>query len=83
MACKRKPKIVERKLGREGNWGQHWPDTNLIEIDPRLPSKRYLKIAIHELLHAYFPNASETQITRAAAKIANYLWDLRYRRIMK
>lgn len=83
MACKRKPKIVERKLGREGNWGQHWTDTNLIELDPRQTSKRYLVTAVHELLHVYFPDASETRVTKTAAKIANYLWDLRYRRVMK
>lgn len=77
-----RPKIIEKKLGRDGVWGWCYDD-GLIEIDPRQQSKRYLNTIIHEMLHHHFPQTSETEVTRIATIMANVLWKKRYRRIEK
>lgn len=84
MAKRVKISIKERKLGREKAWGQCWKDgIPKIEIDPRLKSRRYLTILIHELLHACCPEMSETEVDRVSARIGKYLWLQRFRRIEK
>jgi hypothetical protein len=74
-------KIVERKLGREGNLGQQIGD--LIEIDPRQNSKEYLDTLIHECLHACFPDLSEQAVVDSANVITDAVWRQNYRRIQK
>jgi hypothetical protein len=82
-------KVVWRKLGREDAWGQaHFdPARPLIEVDPRLGSKRQLEVLCHEVLHiTLFPNdgsaATEKLVDGAAKKLCNTLWQQNYRRVM-
>ena len=79
----RKPRIVHRKLGREGNWGEHWVGTNRIILDPRMKARRYLNTLIHEMLHLYFPDLNERTVTELADKFSRDIWIRRYRRIDK
>ena len=84
MRKKRKlVKIQERKLGKERAWGLCWHGENLIEIDPRQKSKKYLDTLIHELLHYCFPELSETTVSREASRITEGVWRQNYRRISK
>lgn len=57
------------------------PEKNLIGIHPRQSAFSYMETMIHEHLHLFFPNLSETQVTKAAAKTARALWDHNYRKI--
>jgi hypothetical protein len=77
------PQIRERKLGREGNWGQTYSGTREIEIDPRQPARRYLNTLIHELYHLYFPDLNEETVTLIADRVEKIIWDKGYRRIQK
>lgn len=77
----KKPKVIEKPLGRERAWGQQYGRT--IEIDPRQKPKRYLETAIHEMLHVYFRGADETKVTKVAKLMAKTLWKLRFRRLAK
>jgi len=81
MAKAKKLKIIEKKLGRQSAWGLY--DNNLIEIDPRQTSKRYLDTCIHELLHHVDPTLSESKVSKIAGIIANGLWQQNFRRIMR
>jgi hypothetical protein len=76
-------KIVESKLGRSKAWGLYYHGENLIEIDPRMKSKKYLSVLVHELLHHAFPWMSENMVTRSAPKISSGIWAQDYRRISK
>ena len=53
----------------------------LIEIDPRQDSKCYMDTLIHEMLHAYFPEATEHEVEKMATRMANELWKRKFRRI--
>lgn len=84
MPGKRKaPKIVEKKLGRERAWGQSYAGEKMIEIDPRLRSKRRLTVLLHEALHVHFPDMSETAVDKASIFLGNIAWNDGYRRIHK
>lgn len=74
----RKPKVTERKLGRERADGLYHSD-GLIEIDPRLKGKNRLDTLIHEHLHHYFPEMSEDRVEKIATGMANTLWKNRVR----
>lgn len=76
-----KPKVVEKKLGRSGAWGQWKSWLNTIEIDPRLVGKPRLETYIHEFTHKLHPEWSETQVCRESKAMTNFLWALYYRRI--
>ena len=76
-----KPKIQERKLGRERALGQCWQGEGLIEIDPRLKAKPALDTLIHEMLHHYAPDWGETKVRTTATQMADILWRQRFRRI--
>jgi hypothetical protein len=78
---KRPPKIVERKLGREGACGQHEFGTRQIEIDPRQSARERLDTVIHEALHYCHPAMSEAAVTETANAISAALWRDRFRRI--
>jgi len=78
------PKVVYRKLGKEGAWGQAWHCDKhpLIEVDPRLGSKRQMEVLIHEASHLAIPEASESKIDAIGKYICNVLWKQNYRRVM-
>jgi hypothetical protein len=80
-----RPRVRERKLGREKACGLFWAEGRLgmIEIDPRLPAKDRLETVVHECLHNYNRRWSEAKVTKTAADIAKILWRDRYRRIEK
>lgn len=80
----KKPKIVEKKLGREQAYGQvwNWDDENpLIEIDHRLKNQDRLCILTHEALHCAFPGMSEKSVIRAAKLVSSVLWSDNYRKV--
>ena len=77
------PRIKERLLGRERALGQCWQGDGLIEIDPRLKAKAALDTYIHEMLHHYAHDWSETRVSRTASAMAKILWKHRFRRIEK
>jgi len=81
MAKTPKIKVVTRKLGRERAWGQTDGHSGIIEIDPRLKSKKHLEIVIHEALHVLFPDLSETQVLTKSKKLTAVLWGEHYRRV--
>lgn len=74
-------KVVERKLGRERALGQARFDKNLIEIDPRQPSKEYLDTVLHEGLHLIFPELTERKVAAASRKLTRLVWKVGFRRI--
>ncbi len=78
----KKPRIIERKLGRSGCWGFCYWDKNRIEIDVRLKGRMRLRTTLHELLHFVFgPDLPEYKVLSAEKIIGNALWDQKYRRI--
>jgi hypothetical protein len=78
-----KIKVVSRKLGREKAWGQTDSYSGIIEIDPRLKSKKHMEIVIHEALHVLFPMMSETEVLLKSKKLTAVLWSENYRRVHK
>lgn len=74
------PKVVHRKLGREKAWGLAYKHSRVIHIDSRLKGKKYLTICLHELLHIYFPELSETKVDETSKGISEDLWKLKFRR---
>jgi len=75
-----KPKIKEKKLGREMAMGQCYD--GIIEIDPRQTSEEYLDTMIHEMLHHHFPELTEEQVIKISNLMSKSLWNKGYRRIM-
>jgi hypothetical protein len=71
----KKLKIIERKLGRERSWGLHWRKRRLIEIDPRLSARQYLRVLVHELVHHADPKLPEYKVRKMGGIIANNLWN--------
>lgn len=79
-------KIKERKLGRggkKGYYGFSYPETGIIEIDPRLKSRTYLGTIIHEALHIFFPEMSEDKVNDMGNELTKLIWDKNFRRIQK
>ncbi|WP_341837941.1 hypothetical protein WJU16_08755 [Chitinophaga pollutisoli] len=74
-------KVIYKKLGREKAFGLSDYGANTIVIDSRLKGRKHLEEALHESLHVYFPEKSETFITNTARKLANILWRMNYRRV--
>lgn len=79
---KKQPKVIERKLGREGVVGFAYHDENLIEIDPRQNSFDYFETLIHEKLHLQFPKLSENKILALGHDMATFLWEHSYRKVL-
>jgi predicted metalloprotease with PDZ domain len=78
-----KIKVIDKKLGRQRAVGLAWSDAKIIEIDPRQTSKNYLDTLIHELLHVYNPEWSETKVTKTANEMTTIIWKKNYRRIKR
>lgn len=63
---KKRPKIVERKLGREWAWGIATFNSHdrrrspVVEVDPRLSPRRHLEVMTHEALHLALPHLTAT-----------------------
>lgn len=77
------PRVKERLLGRERAVGLCWQGEGLIEVDPRLKAKPALDTLIHEMLHHYAPEWSESKVTKVATQMAGVLWKHRFRRVEK
>lgn len=78
--------INKELLEKHGCVGQCWPgpySEHLIEIDPRQTKKEYLDTLIHEALHELFPRSKERKILHAGTSVANLLWRLGYRQVVK
>ena len=80
---KKKIKVVERPLGREKALGLAWVGEDKIEIDGRVKSKQYLNTLIHEMLHIYNPNWSETRVDQTANEMCSVIWAKNYRRMKR
>ena len=78
-----KIKVIDKLLGRQKAVGQAYSDARIIEIDPRQTSKNYLDTLIHELLHVYAPNWSETKVSKTANEMTDIIWKKNYRRIKR
>jgi len=81
VAAARVPRIRETKLGREGNWGQHWLGTSRIDIDPRQNAKNYLDTLIHEMLHLFFVDLNEDTVKLITKRLVDVIWSKHYRRL--
>ena len=77
-----KVKVVFRKLGKEKAWGQATIGENLIEIDPRLSSRRQLEVLCHEQLHLSMPSLGEKEVDRVGKDLCAVLWAQDYRRVI-
>ena len=83
MANHHKIKVIDKKLGRQKAVGQAYTDARVIEVDPRQKSKNYLDTLIHEMLHVYNPEWSETKVTKTANEMTDIIWSKNYRRIKR
>lgn len=60
----KKPRIVERKLGKEQAWGQAIIHSDkrkapTVEVDTRLSPRRTLEVFCHEALHIALPHLTD------------------------
>lgn len=76
-------RVVEKKLGREGAFGQCYHGENLIEIDPRQTERERLDTLIHEVLHLAKPDLAEDEVIRVANILSKQVWKCGYRRVLK
>jgi hypothetical protein len=74
-------KVIHRKLGKEKADGLAYKEDKEIHIDERLKGKRYILTAMHELIHVYFPELSESKVDKISRGMTNDLWKLKIRRI--
>jgi hypothetical protein len=77
---------VDKKLGREKAWGQYHCDGAVIELDPRLGSRKRLHTLIHELLHhaeSVLGELDHGDLDEAARVAAAVLWRDGWRRTQK
>jgi len=85
---KPKPRIIERKLGKEQAWGQAFPHSSRpkIEIDPRLSAQRHLEVMCHEALHIALPDLvgkkGEAEVDRIGKVVSDALWRGSYRKVV-
>jgi hypothetical protein len=55
-------------------------DTRTIELDAKQSEKDLLGTAIHEALHAAFPDLSEDAVDEASISVGELVWKLGFRR---
>lgn len=82
-------KVIFEELGdnppngkNETSFGETDKKTE-ITLDPRQSEGELLDSAVHELLHIVFPHASEATVHEKATRIADTLWRMGYRRVIK
>ncbi len=73
--------IKERNLGQHKALGLYWPESDRIEIDPRLNAREYLYVLIHELTHKTMPEMTEEAVVRVSEVISKGVWQQGFRRI--
>lgn len=79
-----KIKIKRSKLGRNKVWGFAHHDTNTIEIDSTLNSRKLFEIASHECLHLLFPEADEDKVEYSSIQLTKVLYDkLKFRQVIE
>lgn len=83
MKFPKKIRMVERKLGREGNFGQALHEDDTIEVDPRQEERERLDTIIHECIHLLFPDLSENNVRAVSRRITRVLWQDNWRRVLK
>ena len=52
-----------------------------IHVDDALRGYSHLFVAVHEALHACFPEKSESEIEKRGRDLARFLWRLKCRRV--
>ena len=86
------PNFTFRKLGRvkpshapncKTPFGYVWKGWGDIHIDPRQPEHEMIDTVVHELLHDCLPFLDENTVETNATKIAEAMWRIGYRRIVK
>ena len=77
----RKPSIKNKNIPEKDVLGYAYQEDFEIEIDPRQDSREYLNTLIHEMLHCFFPDLSERNITRLANIMTEKIWRRRFRRL--
>lgn len=92
----KRPKVVERKLGKHQAIGLAYndpkdPDKKVrakhgtIEIDPRIElhggNKGYMDTFIHEAIHMIDPVMHEDDVAELATKITSILWNNGFRKV--
>ena len=80
---RKKIKVKEKKLGRQGAVGLAYADEIEIVIDKRQDSKNYLDTLLHEMLHCFAPRWGEKRVTETANEMTRVIWDKNFRRIEK
>ena len=68
MPPPKKPKIIERKLGRHQSLGLCHED-GTVEIDERLSGEERLEVYVHELIHKHQPYLDEEEVDRLGKAI--------------
>ncbi len=88
----KKPKIIEKKLGRNQSMGLAYNDKKedgkkfgIIEIDPRIEihggHKGYMDTFIHESIHMIDPLLHEDDVADMATKLTSLMWEHGFRRV--
>ena len=80
---RRKIKVKEKKLGREGAVGLAYASEMEIVIEKRQGSKDYLDTLLHEMLHCFAPKWGEKRVNDTANEMTRVIWEKSYRRIEK
>jgi len=69
--------------GSKTPFGYCWKGTGDIHIDPRQPEHEMIDTVVHELMHDCLPFLDENTVETSATKMAEAMWRLGYRRIIK
>lgn len=64
-------------------FGYCWKGYGDIHIDPRQPEYEMIDTVVHELIHDAMPYLDESAVEASATKIAEAMWKLGYRRVIK
>lgn len=77
-------RVTEEKLGRQKALGMvddpPYKKTIKIKIDPRLNELHKLDTLVHELIHLFDPEISETKVRKMGTYLAKGIWKQGYRK---